>query len=95
MSSNASRPPAGRDEKGLGAIGRSVQVALAIYLLPVVALVCVVGGASILIERALKATSRRSAGTGKAIRPCHVLVRPKVWAGMRLMPQQPGGQIRV
>lgn len=95
MSSNASQTPADGGEPNPGAIGRSVQVALAIYLIPVVALVCAFGGAAILFERATKATARRSVGTGRAIRPSHIPVHPAGWAGMRLMPHRPEGRIRV
>ena len=95
MSSNVSQSTVDCGDPHLDAIGRTIQVALAIYLVPVIAIVCAVGAAAILVERVSKLTARRSTNVPTAISPCHVSVHPAGWAGMKLMPHQPSERIRV
>jgi hypothetical protein len=52
-------------------LGRVVQVALAIYLMPVIAIVCAIGGASIAIGEASRFASRLRFEGGRAARPGH------------------------
>jgi hypothetical protein len=67
MAAIASESWAGPDEAASPAIeplGRAVQVALAIYLLPVVAVVCAIGGAAIAADHAGRLVAR-VAGRGR------------------------------
>jgi hypothetical protein len=48
---------------------RVVHVALAIYLMPVVAIVCAIGGASILIDRASQLANRIAVEGRRGVKP--------------------------
>ncbi len=49
-----------------------VQVALAIYLMPVIALVCAIGGASIVFDRAGRLATRLGFEGHRVIKPGHL-----------------------
>ncbi len=58
-------------------LGHAVRVALAIYLMPVVAIVCVIGGASILVTRASRLVSRIGEDRVRLPQPSHLsIARP-------------------
>jgi hypothetical protein len=53
---------------------RVVHIALAIYLMPVVAIVCAIGGASILFDRATKLAARIAVEGRRDLKPGHLPV---------------------
>ena len=56
---------------------RAVHVALAIYLMPVVAIVCAIGGASIVLDRASRLAARLATEGRRGVGPGpHPLARP-------------------
>jgi hypothetical protein len=55
-------------------LGHAVRVALTIYLMPVIAIVCVLGGASILIGRASRLVSRFDPERVRVAKPPHLAI---------------------
>ena len=61
MAPIASEESPGSEGDGGDPLRRAVHIALAIYLMPVFAIVCAIGGVSIVIERASRLASRLAA----------------------------------
>ena len=53
---------------------RVVHVALAIYLMPVVVIVCAIGGVSIVFDRASKLAARLAVEARRGVKPGHLPV---------------------
>jgi hypothetical protein len=72
---------------------RAVHVALAIYLMPVVVIVCAIGGISIVFDRASKLAARfRDETTRQGAKPSHL---PVTGSGSRLSVPRDRRRIRV
>jgi hypothetical protein len=59
----------GPERGGADPLRHAVQVALAIYLLPVIAIVCAIGGASIVLDRASRLATRLGFEGHRAVKP--------------------------
>jgi hypothetical protein len=62
---------------------RVVHVALAIYLMPVVAIVCAIGGVAIVIDQATRLATRLAGEGHRSVKPGHPSVARSVKAGWR------------
>ncbi len=63
---------------------RTIHVALAIYLTPVVMIVCAIGGVSILFDKLNQATGRHAKPAGRSVNPGHFSVARSSRIGVRL-----------
>ena len=71
---------------------RAVHVALAIYLMPVVVIVCAIGGISIVFDQASKLAARFANETRRGVKPSHL---PVAGSGSRLSVPRDRRRIRV
>jgi hypothetical protein len=82
----ASEESAGLDEAGhdpVDPLRRVVHVALAIYLMPVVAIVCAIGGVAIVIDQATRLAARCSVEGRRSVKPGHLPIARTGEAGWR------------
>jgi hypothetical protein len=68
----------GPEREAADPLRHAVQVALAIYLMPVIAIVCAIAGASIVLDRASRLATRFGFEGRHAMNPAHLPIPPSL-----------------